>query len=68
MNAAVYANLSMTAYKIWAEPVPYAQHGVGGISAAGTDANVIHKEERRAYDLNENIDAALKQEVTLAVE
>ena len=68
MNAAVYANLSMTAYKRWAEPVPYAQHGVGGTATPGTDMVEIHKEDHRVYDLNENIDATLKKEVIAEVE
>ena len=47
---------------------PYAKNGPGDSSAARSDANVIHKEGRRIYDLDESTDAALKQEITTAVE
>ena len=68
MYAAVYANISTTSYARPTEPGPYAQHGPCDSSVARADANTLHKEGRRIYDLNENVDAALKQETITAAE
>ena len=68
MDTEVYANVATTAYARPAEPGPYAQHGPGNSAAAQPEANKIHKEARRIYDLDKNIDAALKQEVIAKVE
>ena len=68
MDAAVSANVSTMAYIIPMDPGPYAQPGPGNSAAARADANVIHKEGRRIYDLDENLDATLKQEIIAAVE
>ena len=67
MDAAVYGNIAATAYVRPMEPGSYAQHGPGDSAAAQADANAIHEEGRRIYDLDENVDAALKQEIIAAV-
>ena len=68
MEGAVYANVSTTAYTRPTEPGPYKQHGQGDSAAAQADANAIHKEGRRIYDLNENVESVLKQEIIAAAE
>ena len=67
-DAAIYATISTTAYARPTKPCPYAQHGPGNSAAAQADANAIQKEGRRIYDLDKNVDAALKQEIIAAVE
>ena len=64
----MYANVETTAYTRPTEPGPYAQHGPGDSAAAQADANAIHKEGRRIYDLEENVDSLLKQEIIVVVE
>ena len=51
MDASVYANVSTTEYLRPTEPLPYAQHGPDNSAAARANANDIHKEERRIYDI-----------------
>ena len=68
MDAAVYANAATTDYVRPTEPGPYAQHGPGESAAAQADKNAIYKEGRRIYDLDNNVDAALKQEIIATVE
>ena len=68
MDAAVYANVSTTAYARPAEPGPYTEHIPGDSVAARADVNAIHKECRRIYDLDRNVDAALEQEIFADVE
>ena len=68
MDAAVYANLSTKMYTRLAYPVLYAQHGFRDSTAAWADANVIHEEYRRVYDIDDNVDAVIKQEVIAAME
>ena len=68
MEAEVYDNVSTMAYTRPTEPVPYAQHGPGKSAAAQTDANAIHKGGRIIYNLDDNVDAALKQDIVAAVE
>ena len=63
MDTEVYVNLSTTAYTRPTEPGPYAQHGVSNTAAAHDNANAIHKEARRVYDIDKNVDDTLKQEV-----
>ena len=67
MDAAVYTNVTTTAYAIPTEPVPFAQHGPGDSTAARADKNATHKEGRRIYDIDKNVDAALTQEIISAV-
>ena len=54
MYTEVYANVNTTAYT--------------SSAAARADTNSIHKEGIRIYDLDENVDAVLKQEIIAAVE
>ena len=61
MDTAVYANLQDTAYTRLTDTGLYAQHGAGDTAAAQANANAIQKEERRVYDLDENVDATFKQ-------
>ena len=61
METSVYDNVAITTYKIPTEPGPYEQHGPGNSEEAQYDANAIHKEGRRIYDLEQNVDAALKR-------
>ena len=68
MDASVYENVSTTRYTRLTNPVPYAQHGPGDTAAARANANDSHKEERRVYDIDNNVDAALRQEVMAEVE
>ena len=68
VDTSVYANVVATAYTRPVEPVPYAQHGAGNTAAARADANGIHKEERRVYDIDENVDTSLKQDFIATVE
>ena len=62
MVTEVYANLTNTGYTRLTEPGSYAQHGPGDTAAAQANTNAIHKEERRIYNLDENVNAALKQD------
>ena len=68
MDTAVYANLFTMVYTRPADPGPYAQHGAGDTAAVRSNTNTIHKEERRVYNIDDNVDTALKQEVITAVE
>ena len=68
MDAAVYVNVAAMSYTILLDPGPYAQHGVGDSTVERADANVIHKKPRRIYDIDENVDATLKQYVIAVVE
>ena len=68
MDAAVYANVITTRYTSPMYPGPHAQYRPRYTEAAQADANAIQKEERRVYSLNENVDAALRQEVIAEVE
>ena len=67
MDAAIYANVTNTGYTRTADMGPYAHRGPRDIDAEQANTNSIHKEERRLYDLDKNVDAALKQEVATAV-
>ena len=68
MDAAVYDNVSTTAYASPTEPGIYAQHRPDDLEAAWAYANAIHKEGRRIYDLDKTVDATLKQEIITEVE
>ena len=68
MDAEFYSNVGKTSYTRPTDPGTYAQHGPGNSAAAQANKNAIHKEGRRIYDLDNNIDAALKQEIITAVE
>ena len=57
MDSVVYANLSATVYKIPTDPGSYVQHKAGNTEVSQANAKVIHKEEQRVYDLDENVDA-----------
>ena len=61
MDAAVYVNVAAMSYTILLDPGPYAQHGPVDSAGVQANANTIHKEGRRIYNLDENVDAALKQ-------
>ena len=61
VNLSVYANVSTTDYVSSKDPGPYAQHGPVESAGGQANANTIHKEGRRIYNLDENVDAALKQ-------
>ena len=63
----MYVNFSTTAYTRMTEPIPYAKYEVGDRSSEQDDVNAIHKEELRVYDIDENVDAALKQYVIATV-
>ena len=67
MDASVYSDVATTAYARPKDPGPYAQHGPGNSEVKQSNKNAIHKEGRRIYDLDENVDAALKQEIIVAV-
>ena len=56
-----------TVFSYMFKPLVLVKHGLGNSAAARADANVIHKEGRRTYDLDENLDAVLKQEIIAAV-
>ena len=60
MDTAVYANVATTAYAKPTEPGPYSQHRPGESAAAQSYANAIHKEGRRVYYLDKNVNAAPK--------
>ena len=64
----VYKNIANTIYTRPIDPGPCAQHRTGDTSVAQADAYSTHKEERRVYDLDKNVDAALKQEIIAAIE
>ena len=68
MDTSVCANVATTVYAIPAEPGPYAHHGTCKSAAEQAGVNAIHKEGRRIYNLDENIDAVLKQEIIVLVE
>ena len=68
MDVAVYDNAATTSYARPTDPGPYAQHSTGNSAVARADANSIHKEGRKIYDLDKKLDAALKQEIIVAVE
>ena len=68
MDALVYANVANTRYTRPTDTSPYAQHGLGDTAAAQAGNNFIHNEERRMYDLDNNVDATLKQEIIASVE
>ena len=68
MDTEVYVNVATTAYKRPTEPVLYAQYGLGESAVSRADTNTIHKEGRKIYDLDNNVNAALKQEIIAAVE
>ena len=68
MDTTVYSNVSTTAYVRPTEQGPYVQHGPGNSAAAQSNASAIHKEGRRIYDPDNNLDAALKQEIITTVE
>ena len=61
VNSSVYANVSTTYYVRPKDPGSYAQYGPGDSAWGQANANTIHKEGRRIYNLDENVDAALKQ-------
>ena len=63
-----YADVATTAYTRTTEPGPYAQHGKGDSAEVRADANATHKYGSRIYELENNLDAALKQEIIAAVE
>ena len=67
MDASVSSNLFTTTYTRQTEQGPYAQHGSSDTAAAQADANSIHKEAQRVYDIDDSVDAALKQEVISVV-
>ena len=67
MDTEVYDNVATIDYAILTEPGLYAQHGLGESAAAQADANAIHNEGRKIYDLDKNVNAALKQEIIAAV-
>ena len=60
IDSEVYANMAATTYKGSTDPGPYTQHGSGDTSSAQSNANKIHKEEWKVYNLNENVYADLK--------
>ena len=66
-DAAIYANVTNTGYTRTADMGPYAHHGPRDTDAEQANTNSIHKEERRLYDLDKNVDATLKQEFATAV-
>ena len=68
MDAAVYDTVTTMAYARPTGPGPYAQHGPGDSASALADANAIHKEGRIIYNLDNNVDVALKKEIIAAVE
>ena len=68
METSVYANIATTEYTRPMEPGPYENHGPGYKTASIADANAMHKEERRIYDLDENVNATIKQEIIVSVE
>ena len=68
MDAAVYDNILVTTYTISTEPGPYATHRASDTAAERADTNKIHKEERQIYNIDENLDDVLKQELIATVE
>ena len=68
MDASFYANVATTAHTRPAETGQYAQHEPGDSAEELPDTNETHKEGRRIYDLDENVYAALKQEIITEVE
>ena len=62
-DAAVYANVATTAFAWPTDPAPYAQHRPGNSAAAQPEENEIQKNSRIIYDLDNNVDAALKQKI-----
>ena len=61
-------NVATTRYTKPTDSGPYAKHGPSDTAAARADANSIHRGEKRVYDIDKNIDAALKEEVIAEVE
>ena len=68
MDAAVHVNVSITAYTRPMDPGPYVQHGPYDSAAARADANEIHNEWRRIYNLDKNVNATLRKLIIAAVE
>ena len=66
--ASSWTQKSMRTSRQPTEPGLYAQHGLGESAAAQADASAIHNEGRKIYDLDKNVNAALKQEIIAAVE
>ena len=60
MDTSVYVIVATTGCTRPTNPGPYTKHGPGNIAAEQADDNAIYKEERRTYDLDENVDATLK--------
>ena len=67
-DVAVYSNVDTTAYARSTEPGSYTQHGPGASAAAQVDTNEIHKEGRIIYNLDNKVDAAIRQKIIAAVE
>ena len=67
IDTAFYANLTGTPYKRPTEPVPYATHWKSDTATARSDAKKINKGECHLYNLDKNVDDALKQEVIAEV-
>ena len=68
MDAAVYEDMATTRYTRPIYTVPYVQHGPGDTVVVQDYDNDIQKEDRRVYYIDENADAALKQEIIAEVE
>ena len=67
MDTAVYESVATNGYTRPTETGPYAQHGTSNTAAARSNANSIHKEDMRFYNLYNNVDTASKQEIISAV-
>ena len=66
VDTSVYENIATADYKRPTDPGPYEQHGTSNTSVAQANANPIYKEEMRIYELDDNVDAAPKQEIITA--
>ena len=67
MDTSVYESVSTTGYTRPTETGPYAQHGTSDTAAARANANSIHKEDMRFYNLYDNLNTTSKQEIIDAV-
>ena len=67
MNTSVYLRVATTGYTRPTETGPYAQHGTSNTVAARANANSIHKEDMRCYNLYDNVNTTSKQDIIAAV-
>ena len=67
MDTAVYESVATTGYTRPTETGLYAQHGTSDTAAARANANSMHKEDMRFYNLYNNVDTTSKQDIIAAV-